>query len=212
LEATVKEHEYALLDGTNRSKVGRYLGSFAALISAGVVYLTLMFVDLAKGLGWSPTVVSSALSLIVAAGVYVLIYALFNRYALNFSALQSLLGVPNLAGDWRCVGKTVPSEGAPGRDWEGVLTIVQSWDKIRVRLKTAQSGSNSVAAALAYDAVDGYRLLYNYDNDPSAEHPELTRHRGWADVVFAKDLKSAKGEYFNGQGRYTFGTMQLTRI
>jgi hypothetical protein len=34
---------------------------------------------------------------------------------------------------------------------------------------------------------------------------------GFSELVFSKDLVSAEGEYFNGHGRYTFGTMHLTR-
>jgi hypothetical protein len=208
----VQDHEYALLYGANRSKVGRYLGSIAALIAAGVVWLVLRFVDLAHRLGWSPSLVSSGLTLAIAAGVYVLIYAAFNRWALNYAAMRWLLQMPNLAGEWRCTGTTQAIDGKPGFDWEGTVTIVQTWDKIRVRLKTAQSGSNSIAAALAYDAIDGYRLLYHYENLPAADQPALGVHRGCADLIFAKDLQSATGEYFNGRGRMTYGTMQLTRI
>jgi len=62
-----------------------------------------------------------------------------------------------------------------------------------------------------YDAADGFRLLYNYKNDPNIEEPELAPHRGSAELTFSSDLKAASGEYFNGHGRYTFGTMKLTR-
>ena len=92
------------------------------------------------------------------------------------------------------------------------MRITQSWDKIRVRLTTKQSGSGSIAASLSYDEITGYRLLYNYQNDPNIDEPELAPHRGFADLTFSHDLKTAKGEYFNGHGRFTFGTMELTRI
>lgn len=206
----MKDHEYALLDGVNRSKVGRYLGSLAAMIAGVVVFVLLHFVDVSL-LGIPPRLASIVLSMAGGAVVYAAIYWVFSRYALNYRHLQSLLQVPNLSGEWRCVGKTMATPTTPARDWEGTLTIVQSWDRIRVRLKTAQSGSNSIAAALAYDSIDGYRLLYNYINEPRADQAELAIHRGWADLSFSKDLKSARGEYFNGQGRWTYGTMEMTR-
>ncbi len=58
------------------------------------------------------------------------------------------------------------------------MTIVQGRDKLRIRLKTGQSGSNSVAAALVYDHADGFRLLYNYKNEPQIGEHELNGHRG----------------------------------
>ncbi|WP_424620122.1 hypothetical protein [Bradyrhizobium sp.] len=43
----------------------------------------------------------------------------------------------------------------------------QSWDKIRLRLVAKSSSSDSVAAAITYDSIDGYHLLYHYRNTPS---------------------------------------------
>lgn len=208
----MKAHEYALLNGVNRSNVGRFLGSLAAGISSLLVFGLLHFVDLAGRLGVPANLIPSVLSLVIAALVFVGLYWLFNRHALRFSWVRGILDVPNLAGEWRCAGKTVSLDGSPPYEWKGSVTIVQTWDKIRVRLKTEQSGSNSIAAALAYDEVDGFRLLYNYINEPRADQPQLSVHRGWADIVFSKDLLTGQGEYFNGRGRITYGTMELTRI
>ena len=83
--------------------------------------------------------------------------------------------------------------------------------QIRVGLKTAQSGSDSIAAALICDNADGYRLLYNYRNRPKIGEVNLAAHLGFAELHFAKSLQTAEGEYFNGHGRYTFGTMHLER-
>jgi hypothetical protein len=122
-----------------------------------------------------------------------------------------LLKVPDLSGKWRCIGRTLNADGSTKHDWEGTVTILQSWDKLRVHLKTSHSGSNSITAALLYDEADGYVLLYHYKNDPHIGEPELRSHRGFAELLFAKDRQSAQGEYFNGHGRFTFGTMRLTR-
>ena len=111
-----------------------------------------------------------------------------------------------------CIGKTIRTENNPEYDWEAKITIVQTWDRLRVRLKTAQSGSQSNSAALICDEADGYRLFYSYRNDPKIGEIELNSHRGCAEIVFAKNLKTGEGEYFNGHGRYTYGTMKLKRL
>lgn len=211
----MREHEYVLLGGINRSKIGRYLSLLAASVSAAIVFILLTVIDIAKSFGIPPNLQNlppSILSLAGAGTVFGVLYTLFDRYAWRWEPLSRWLKVPDLSGAWRCDGQTVNFDGTPSFSWEGNVTIIQSWDRLRVRLKTKQSGSNSITAALICDEADGYVLLYNYSNDPRINEPNLKSHRGFAELTFAKDLQSAEGGYFNGHGRYTFGTMRLTRI
>ncbi|MGH7484715.1 MAG: hypothetical protein ACREMY_03795, partial [bacterium] len=162
----------------------------------------------AKRWGLPTSIPPSVLSLVSAATIWGVLYWVFDRFAWRWRLLARLLGVPNLAGDWLCEGVTLSAEGAP---WQGRVAITQTWDRIRVRLKTEQSGSNSISAALLRDPIDGYILLYHYQNDPHVDQPQLRSHHGFAELTFSKDLRRAEGEYFNGHGRYTWGTMKLTR-
>jgi SMODS-associating 2TM, beta-strand rich effector domain len=205
------EHEYALLGDINRSRIGRYIGIAAASISAVIVLVILTVVDVAKALGWSPNLPPVVLSWVSAGAVYAVLYWLFDRHVWKLPWLSGVLRVPDLSGQWHCDGQTVNPDKTPGYVWQGTITIVQSWDRLRVRLKTKQSGSNSIAAALVDDQADGFRLMYNYTNEPNINEPELAAHRGFADLTFSKDLQTAEGEYFNGHGRFTFGIMKLRR-
>ncbi|RFB78660.1 Cap15 family cyclic dinucleotide receptor domain-containing protein [Methylovirgula sp. 4M-Z18] len=205
------EHEYTVLGGVSRVKVGRYLSLIAAGISASTVFVLLWAVDLAKRLGLPANLPPSILSLVGAGAVFTLLSWFLNRYAWKWTPLGQLLKVPDLSGEWMCQGETIASAGNPGGQWQAKITIVQSWDKIRVRLKTHQSGSNSESAALVCDEADGYRLFYSYRNYPKIGEADLASHRGFAEIIFDKNLRSADGEYFNGHGRYTFGTMKLQR-
>ncbi|MCE9568966.1 MAG: hypothetical protein K8R10_02990 [Rhodocyclales bacterium] len=207
----MQEHEYALLGGMNRAKIGRYLSLASAAISAAMVFSLLTAVDLAKQYGLPVNLPPALLSLLGAGAIFSALYWFFDHYAWRWPAVARLLKVPDLAGEWNCVGKSLNEKGETLFDWSGIVTIVQSWDKLRVRLKTEKSGSNSIAAALSYDAADGYRLLYHYHNDPNINQPDLAPHQGYASITFAPDQKSGEGEYFNGRGRITFGTMDLRR-
>ena len=207
-----QEHEYALIGGINRAKVGRYLALLAATVSASIVFLMLSAIDLAKRYGIPVNLPPALLSLVGAGTIFTVLYWIFDRYAWRWRYLGNLLKVPDLRGEWTCVGRSLQPGQSFGRDWTGTLTISQSWDKLRVRLKTHQSGSNSISAALIHDEIDGYVLLYHYKNDPNIVVPDLTSHRGFAELTFAKDCRSAGGDYFNGRGRVTFGTMRLTRL
>jgi hypothetical protein len=125
--------------------------------------------------------------------------------------LNAAIKVPNLAGEWACSGQTINPDGTLGQAWQANIIILQSWDKIRVRLRTGQSGSDSIAAALICDEDEGFRLLYNYRNTPKIGEIDLKGHLGFCELVFDNSLRTADGEYFNGHGRYTFGTMKLKR-
>ncbi|WP_158810161.1 hypothetical protein [Beijerinckia sp. L45] len=206
-----EEHEYAVLGGLNRASIGRYLAVASALIAAGVVYLLLFLNSVWKSHGYNYDIPQSLVSLVTAGSIYLALYWLFSRHAWKLPLLASFLRVPNLSGNWLCDGQTVNADKTLGYKWSGRVTVIQSWDKVRVRLRTPQSGSNSITAALVYDEADGFRLLYNYINEPKIGEPELNAHRGFADLMFNKDLTVAEGEYFNGHGRFTFGTMRWTK-
>jgi len=203
------EHEYALVGGYNRTHVGKWLLRISAAISAGAVFVLLSAVDLAKSLGLNVNLPPSVLSLVGAGMVYGLLYWIFDRHAWRIAAIGRALKVPDLSGRWKVDGLSVDRD--PQTSWSGTITIIQSWDKLRVHLETGQSSSDSVAAALLHDEAAGYRLMYHYRNQPRIGEPELSAHHGFAELTFAPDGTSATGEYFNGRGRNTFGTMTLTK-
>jgi SMODS-associating 2TM, beta-strand rich effector domain len=208
----MNSHEYALLGGPNRAKIGRYLGSIAAAISSVAVFLFLSAEKVAAEFNMPISLPPAVISLAMAGTIYALLYWTFAKHIWKWRPISNLLNVPDLSGHWHCYGQTINPDKSPGFKWEAKVTIVQSWDKIRVRLKTKQSGSNSVSASLLADEVDGYKLLYNYKNEPNVDEPDLKNHNGFAEINFSKDLKSAAGTYFNGIDRFTFGTMRLMRF
>lgn len=206
------DHEYTLLGGIRRAQVGRYLAIVAATISAAIVFILTSLVDIAKSIGISASITPSILSFISAGAVFAVLYYIFNCYIWKWTPISKVLKIPNLSGGWECEGQTLNTEGKIVYSWKAKITIVQSWDKIRVRLQTDKSGSNSNSAALMCDDADGYRLFYSYRNDPRIGEVELKSHRGFAEIVFNRKLESGEGEYFNGHGRFTFGTMKLKRV
>lgn len=205
------EHEYALLGGYNRARIGRYLAIVAAAVSAVLVFLMLTAVDVAKSFGLPVSVPPVLFSLTGAGIIYLALYTLFEAHVWKWPRMRAYLRVPDLAGHWSCEGQSINGNHSLGDRWTGEVVIVQSWDRIRVRLKTETSTSNSISAAIIHDAADGFRLLYNYRNTPNIDAPDLVAHRGFAELLFDHDCASAEGDYFNGAGRYTFGTMKLTK-
>ena len=206
-----KSHEYIILKGLNRALIGRYLSIAAATVSSTIVFTLLTLVDFAQSMGWAYNLPPVLLSALGAGTVYTALYWIFDKRFWRHSKVAPLLKVPDLSGRWECNGQTLNPDKSIAHQWEAEITIVQSWDKIRVKLRTAESGSDSVAAALTFDDVDGYTLMYNYENKPNVD-TDLRLHRGFAEIRFKNDLLSGEGEYFNGLGRFTFGKMSLKKV
>lgn len=208
----MRSHEYVLLDGISRAKIGRYLGTAAAAISAGIVYLVLRVIDLVSRYGLPAHLTPSVMALIGAGTVYLILYWLFDRHLWRVPWLSRLLKVPDLEGQWRCEGTSYGgADDASARDWTGTVSIAQSWDRLRIRMTTEQSGSDSVVAALMHDEAGGYRLFYNYRNDARIDQSDLANHVGFCDMTVSADQQQAEGDYFNGRGRATYGRMRWRR-
>ncbi|MBO1503768.1 hypothetical protein AB6825_16600 [Serratia proteamaculans] len=205
------DHEYSLLGGFNRVRIGQILAIGASLISGLLIFILLYFVDIAGRWGIPVNVPPMVFALLGAGSVFTFLYWVFNRYLWRCHLLSHLLNVPDLHGEWHCLGKTLNAQGEVTRDWSGTITIAQCWDKIRLQLKTSTSTSNSICAALMYDEMNGYRILYNYRNDPKMGVTELTTHIGFADLWIDKNAQTGEASYFNGRGRTTFGTFTLKR-
>lgn len=203
-----QDHEYSVMGGANRAKVGRILSGVASAASGALVFLLLSAVDLAKKFGWHANVPPTVLSLLGAGAVFGVLYWILNKWAWKWPGIGLMLKVPDISGTWDCSGKSLNSDGSTMNEWTAKVIIVQSWDTLRIRLTTERSGSSSISAALAYDSVDGFVLLYHYKNDPKADAAGLASHTGCSVMTIDKDLKSATGDYFNGRGRMTFGTMK----
>ncbi len=206
-----QEHEYSIMGGANRANVGRMLSLAASSISAGLVFIVLSLVNLAEKLGWNVNLPPMLMSLLGAGMVFTVLYWVLDRWLWKLSWVGKYLKVPDLSGTWTCEGKTYPTDDSQEVYWKGTVTIVQSWDKLRIHLRTETSYSDSIAAAMAYDSVDGYVVLYHYANFPLPPLTELKHHKGCCFLTVGKDLKSAVGEYFNGQGRTSSGTMTWTK-
>ena len=138
------------------------------------------------------------------------LYFVFDRWLWQIPLIGRVIGIPNLAGKWTIQGRTDGADGVP-RDWEGNVTIEQTWSQIAISIETAHSRSRSAMAAIERDPGHGFRIIYGYENRPKDVDSDLRSHRGTCDVVVAADLLSAEAAYFNDHQRRTFGTMKWSR-
>lgn len=201
----MKQHPYAVF-GHKRESVGRIVGVISLLISPSIgSWLTSVTTLLT---GNSLTVIT-----ITAGVVYFCLDWGFNNYIWKFKPLSSALGLPNFNGKWQVVGHTLNDDGTIKFEWAAVWEVEQSWREISAHLFTSKSSSYSYTASLLKLPKGIWQVSYSYSNEPNLiERGELQSHRGFCELTFTDDLKSATGAYFNSHGRRTFGNMQLTQI
>jgi len=205
------DHEYSLLGGFNRVRIGQIIAIGASAISSLLILILLSIFDIANKMGISANIPPALFSLIGAGSLFTLLYWFFNRHIWRWGLLSQILNVPDLRGEWICRGKTLNANGEVTYLWEGIVTITQCWDKLRIQLKTATSTSNSICAALLFDEMNGYRILYNYQNTPKVGEATLHPHIGFTDLMIDKQVQTGEASYFTGRGRNTFGTFTLEK-
>lgn len=204
----MSEHEYSVV-GHSRSKIGMYIAFFAGTIAGA----------LATGAGFIMTIAQDAgyLSLpeivfwpVTGAAVFATMFFVFDRFGWRWKGVRAAVGIPDVSGTWLLEGLTYDQDHQPKWQWSGQVEITQKYEKIFVCLRTVQSGSQSISAALVPEGRR-YRLIYSYRNQPKPGEPELQAHIGHCELLFEPDLQTAEGSYFNGGGRFTHGTMNLKR-
>ena len=200
------DHEYSIV-GHSRSSIGRYLTLVAALLASAFVTIGAMWSQLANHFGLPPW--ADYLAPPVSGGViYVALHYCFNRW--GWSYVFRVIGLPNIGGKWQCSGVTLADDGAIEHQWTADVSIAQTWEKIRVNLRTPQSSSKSVSAALVPDG-DRWMLMYSYRNEPRIGE-QINPHLGYCELSFATDFSSAEGDYFTARGRGTRGRMTLQKV
>lgn len=193
-------HDYAVF-GHDRANIGRWLGLGAIMIAGGVAQLTSLLSNLT---GWEAFSKGS----VAVGAVYVLLHWIFNKWGWKIR----LFDIPNLNGVWEVQGRTLDESGGVKYEWPAEIDIEQNWKQISINIKTEKSQSGSYSATLLKrnGVRGGWILSYSYRNEPDLNQVhELNSHKGFCEIEFNKDLKTAKGTYFNSGGRRTYGLMDL---
>jgi hypothetical protein len=205
----LQAHEYSVV-GHSRTNIGRYLGMAAAALAAASASLAAALAGVFTWLGLSGWEQHAGAVSVTAAAAYAAIHWVFNRF--GWKQACWFMQFPNIDGVWNCKGETRAEDGSTPFEWEAQVTVSQSWEKLRVHLRTKQSSSNSVSAALMPEPDGSWMLLYSYRNEPRVgEPPEMRSHLGYCEMRFLPGLRQAEADYFNVRGRRTSGRMTLTK-
>ncbi len=174
-----------------------------------VFYLTIMAFAVVEIINQAAGCIGVVVT-IAASTVFAALFYVFDKWIWKLPWITSMIGTPDLSGAWIVTGSTNGTDGVI-REWNGTLTIEQTWSHIAISIETEQSRSRSTMASLERDPGFGYRLIYSYVNNRKLVDSELQSHNGTCEVVFANELQNADALYFNDHQRRTIGTMKWTR-
>lgn len=205
----MQPHEYTII-GHSRASIGRYLGVVASFIASGIYIIAGLSIEWLRQVGLLDGATGFIFWPVTAAAVFSLILWVFNSWMWKSAYLKKVLKIPDISGVWECAGQTKSSDGETTYEWSGIVYISQTWEKIKVRLKTEQSGSRSNTAALVMEDDHCCTLIYSYRNEPKVGEM-LNSHVGFCELHFDQSLTHAEGDYFNNKGRVTYGHMCLTK-
>ncbi|UXO85560.1 Cap15 family cyclic dinucleotide receptor domain-containing protein [Brucella intermedia] len=200
------EHEYSVV-GHSRASIGRYLSILSAALASAFTLVGTLWLQFATYLGLPPW--ANFLAIPLSGGlIYGIVHWTFNKWCWRW--FFRLVGLPNISGNWSCKGQTYDNDGKVAYEWEAVVTITQSWEKIKVHLRTAQSSSSSVSAALIPEGGGRWLLMYSYRNEPRIGEI-INSHLGYCEMSFESGCEKGDGDYFTARGRATQGRMIFTR-
>ncbi|UWR33031.1 hypothetical protein K3759_13925 [Sulfitobacter sp. W027] len=201
-------HEYSVV-GHSRAKIGMYISFVSGAIAGGVATAVGLVLTSLQRSGFSiPEIV---LWPITGGVIFGLLFVIFDKFIWKSARLKSIVGVPDISGDWSVRALSFNPSTGDKTPWTGKLVITQCYEKITVHLSASESQSKSVSAAIVDEGSAGYRLIYSYKNQPRPGDTDMQSHLGHCDILFERTLGAAEGQYFTGLGRYRHGTMTITR-
>jgi hypothetical protein len=205
-------HEYSI-DNRKQDKIAYYIAILSIITALPFnVLLKTIFDNLALQNAINMLEIHMGVSLTITSSlIFTLLYTAFKK--LLWHKCYFFLKVPNLSGKWICKGHSYKYATDDEYEWESEIAIKQEWDKIGITqtTKDSDSFSTSIIGGIKIEDNDEVLLSYVYANIPRNNTPELAKHEGLVKLRFAKDLKIAKGDYFNDRSRQTYGTMELTK-
>lgn len=196
-------HNYAIF-GHSRAAIGRWLGVSSIVLAGGISNFISWFNDLTGFQAFFGASITTGI-------VYFILHFIFDKYAWKIPFFK----IPNLNGIWDVKGQTLDEEGNIKYEWNAKVDIEQTWENIIIYLKNeSSSASQSYTATISKipGTCSGWLLSYSYKNEPKAEQMhELNSHKGYCEIELDKDILTGEADYFNSNGRRTFGKMILKR-
>ncbi|MET3881353.1 hypothetical protein [Niastella sp. OAS944] len=139
-------------------------------------------------------------------------YWLFDQVLWKLPWLNRLLSTPNLNGTWTMLMKSSIDNYAT--EYEGILTITQTWTKIYIFLDGEKATSRSIMAGIEVQTSSLFTLKWEY---LSQRKPEFANneymHHGMTSVMIKPCISPLmlKGDYYADRSRHSSGPVTIIK-
>jgi hypothetical protein len=139
-------------------------------------------------------------------------YWLFDQFIWKWPWLNRLMCTPNLNGTWIMLMKS--SIDNYSTEYEGVLTITQTWTKIYLFLDGEKATGKSIMAGIEVQTSSLFTLKWEY---LSQRKPEFANneymHHGMTRVMIKPGINPStlKGDYYADRSRHSSGPVTIIK-
>lgn len=147
--------------------------------------------------------------------IYGVCFFLFNTLIWKMPLLHqfNIIKTPNLNGTWKAKGESDGDDNS--KPFEGEYRIQQDWTQFSIIGETATSKSASTSATMFVSVATDKSVTFTYRNQPKHNKEAVStmqRHEGTMTMTLSADGQKLIGEYYNGRGRHTYGSVELTKV
>lgn len=140
------------------------------------------------------------------------LFLLFDKWMWKWPIINStVLGTPDLNGKWKMLLRSNLDQFQA--EYEGTLTVTQTWTKIFLYLDGEKFTGKSLMAAIEIHTAESFTLKWEYlsERKPDFIKDGEFMHHGMTKVLFEKNETENNGTYYADQSRHSFGKIKLIK-
>ncbi|NII26816.1 hypothetical protein HB364_17130 [Pseudoflavitalea sp. X16] len=139
-------------------------------------------------------------------------YWIFDQLIWKLPLINQCLSTPNLNGTWTILMKS--SRDSYATEYEGVLTITQSWSKIYIFMDGEKAIGQSIMAGIEVHTSKSFTLKWEYLSQRKPEFAENEyMHYGMTRVMNQPNgaITVLKGDYYADRSRHSSGPVSIIK-
>ena len=143
--------------------------------------------------------------------IYGALYYCFKTILWRWKILRAVFFIktPNVEGKYSGIINTSYDDFTSDKKVD--IQILQSWDRILIKIETESSHSFSQSCSISIKDQAMPTISYLYINEPMAGSTKsMEIHYGMCMLYF--DKAGLNGDFFTGRGRQTYGTIKAEKL
>jgi hypothetical protein len=146
--------------------------------------------------------------------LYGILYGVFDKWLWKWEFLSKigLISTPNLNGTWKMLSRSSMNDYE--KEYEGIITINQTWTSISIYLDGEKFSSISTMAGIDVKTDSIFTLKWEYLSQKKPKFSDKDyMHTGMTRVLAENKTKplTLKGDYFTDRSRHNYGSVTILK-